>query len=145
MKTAGSKIRSAFTLLEVILALAILAGSVAVTGELMRNGMMNAQAARDLTRGELVCESVMSQVVTGALAPSSASDVPFDDDNRWLYSINVESGQLQGLLIVTVSVHRDAAAGQLVTPCKMVRWMIDPEYAATMSSVTAPAQGVTTQ
>jgi general secretion pathway protein I len=145
VKTAGSTNRRAFTLLEVILALAILAGSVAITGELMRNGMMNAQAARDLTRGELVCESVMSQVVTGALAPSSVSDVPFDDDNRWLYSINVDSGQLQGLLVLTVSVHRDAAPGQLITPCKMVRWMIDPEYAASMSAVTSAAQGVTTQ
>jgi prepilin-type N-terminal cleavage/methylation domain-containing protein len=143
VRTGGSTTRTAFTLLEVILALAILAGSVVLTGELMRNGMLNAQAARDLTRGELVCESVMSQVVTGALSPSSVSDVPFDDDNRWLYSIAVDSGQLQGLMIVTVTVHRDAAAGQLVTPCKMVRWMIDPEYAATMSAVTTPAQGVT--
>jgi len=143
VRTGGSTTRTAFTLLEVILALAILAGSVVLTGELMRNGMLNAQAARDLTRGELVCESVMSQVVTGALSPSAVSDVQFDDDPRWLYSIVVDSGQLQGLLIVTVTVHRDAAAGQLVTPCKMVRWMIDPEYAATMSAVTTPAQGVT--
>jgi general secretion pathway protein I len=139
---AGRRIiRNAFTLLEVILALAILAGSVAVMGELMRNGMLDAQKARDLTRGELVCESVMSQVVTGALSPSGVTDVPFDDDTRWLYSIVVESppSQLQGLLSVTVSVRRDAQAGQIATPFKMTRWMVDPEYAASMTAAQAAA------
>jgi len=141
--TAGSTTRNAFTLLEVILALAILAGSVAITGELMRNGMQNAQAARDLTRGELVCESVMSEVVSGFLSPTAVTDVPFEDDNRWLYSIAVDSGAQQGLLVVTVTVRRDAVAGQITTPSKMVRWMIDPDYAASMSSVQSAAQGVT--
>jgi hypothetical protein len=70
--------------------------------------------------------------------------VAFDDDPRWLYSIAMDSGQLQGLMVVTVTVHREAAPGQIVTPCKMVRWMIDPDYAAQMTATAStPAQGVT--
>ncbi len=99
--------QSGFTLLEVILALAIMAGAVAVIGELTRTGLMNSQRARDLTRDELICESVMTQIVTGAIAASSATNVPFDDDPRWLYSIDVQSSSQQGLLTVTVTVVRD--------------------------------------
>jgi general secretion pathway protein I len=133
-KSVRRAIRKAFTLLEVILALAILAGSVAITGELLRGGILDSQSTRDLTRGEMVAESVMSQVVTGALAPSGVSDAAYEDDTRWLYTIAVESGQQQGLLVVSVTVRRDAEAGIKVTPFRIVRWMVDPEYDA---SVTA--------
>src|SRR5262249_36776221 len=44
-RSASSVQRSAFTLLEVILALAILAGAVAAIGELVRVGLHNAEVA----------------------------------------------------------------------------------------------------
>src|SRR6185295_9782686 len=103
--------KSAFTLLEVILALAILAGAVAALGELIRTGMLNAQAARDLTRAELVAETVVSEVMAGALA-TSASNTQWEEDPRWLYSISTESASQTGLLALTVTVVRDASPGQ---------------------------------
>ncbi len=117
---------SGFTLLEVILALAIMAGATAIIGELTRNGLMSSQRARDLTRAELVCESVMTQIATGALAASSTSNVPYDDDTRWLYSIDVQAAAQAGLLEVTVTAVRDAPAEQHPVPFQLKRWMVDP-------------------
>jgi type II secretion system protein I len=117
--------RNAFTLLEVILALAILAGAVAALGELIRTGMLNAQAARDLTRAELVAETVVSEVMAGALAPS-ASNTPWDEDSRWLYSVSTESASQAGLLALTVTVVRDAPPAQHPVSYTIKRWMVDP-------------------
>src|SRR5262249_48605282 len=62
---------AAFTLLEVILALAILAGAVAAIGELVRVGLHNADVARQLTRAEMLCESISDQIAGGAIAATS--------------------------------------------------------------------------
>ena len=55
-----------FSLLEIVLALAILAGALAALGEVMRLGDQNAEAAGDETQAELLAESVMSELVVGA-------------------------------------------------------------------------------
>jgi len=53
----ASPIPRGFSLLEVILALAIFAGAVAVLGEVARWALRNAEIARDLSRAELFCEA----------------------------------------------------------------------------------------
>jgi general secretion pathway protein I len=116
-----------FTLLEVILALAILAGSVAAIGELVRSGLANAQTARDLTRAEMLCEGIEEQVVAGAISPNGASGT-CDDDPRWLYSISSESGQT-GLLTVQITVSKDVPENQHAVQFTLWRWMIDPSVA----------------
>ena len=128
-KGRSNRERKAFTLLEVILALAILAGSTAVLGELIRSGLRNADEARDLTRGQMICESVVSQVLAGAISASSTSSVQFEDDPRWLYSITVDSTQMNGLILVQVSAVRDVPAQQHPVQYTLIRWMIDPSVA----------------
>ncbi|HTQ38115.1 MAG TPA: prepilin-type N-terminal cleavage/methylation domain-containing protein [Pirellulales bacterium] len=125
---ANAEFQNGFTLLEVTLALAILAGAVATLGELVRSGLANAQTARDLTRAEMLCEGIEEQVVAGAIAPSSASSVPCDDDPRWLYSISSESDQT-GLLTLQITVTKDVPAGQHPVQFSLWRWMIDPGVA----------------
>jgi len=56
-----SKKRNAFSILEVILALAILTGAIAVLGELGRLGFGNANAAQDLTKAQMFCERKMAE------------------------------------------------------------------------------------
>jgi prepilin-type N-terminal cleavage/methylation domain-containing protein len=127
-RSAKQRKQDGFTLLEVILALAILAGSVATLGELVRSGLENAQTARDLTRAEMLCEGIEEQVVAGAIASSSVSNVPCDDDPRWIYSISSESDQT-GLLALQITVSKDVAEGQHPVQFTLWRWMIDPNVA----------------
>ncbi|HEY2882103.1 MAG TPA: prepilin-type N-terminal cleavage/methylation domain-containing protein [Pirellulales bacterium] len=118
--------RGGFTLLEVILALAILAGAIAIIGELVHVGLRSAQQARDLTRAEMVAESVVSEVVSGWIGTGGTQNTPYDDDPRWLYSISTESGSQQGLLVLTVTVVRDLPEQQHPVSFTLKRWMIDP-------------------
>ena len=63
--------RTGLSLLEVMLALAILGGALAAIGELMRIGARNAEKARDLTTAQMICESTMAEIQLGFIAMQS--------------------------------------------------------------------------
>ena len=74
--------RAGFSLLEVILAMAILAGAIAVLGEAGRLALRNAGYARDMAQAQLLCESKMAEIVTGiATTRSLAVIVPVNPRN----------------------------------------------------------------
>jgi general secretion pathway protein I len=147
--------RRGFTLLEVMLALAILVGVLAVLGEFARTGLRHAKTSRDLTRAELHCESVMSQIAAGILTPDPVSDMPItdpvsgasvsdsqmDDAAPWVYSIESQTIDEEGLLAVTVTVTQAVPPIQRPTTFTLVRWMIDPnlEYAGAIAAASAAA------
>ena len=62
---------SGLSLLEVMLALAILGGALAVIGELTRLGARSAETARDLTRAQRYCENKMAEVSAGLVTPQA--------------------------------------------------------------------------
>ena len=66
-----------FSLLEVILALGILVGAMAVLGELARHGLDSARIARDSAMAQLLCESKLSEITAGLIRPEPVSNVPF--------------------------------------------------------------------
>jgi hypothetical protein len=128
----------------VILAITLLAGSVAVLGEVSRLALRNAAMARDLSRAQLLCESKMAEIASG-IAPASAIDnANFDpdletstaDDSKWVYSIDVDSQKPgeQGLIAVRVTVTKDIPAAQRPITFSLVRWMADPNYTPPESS-----------
>jgi type II secretion system protein I len=136
-----------FSLLEVILALAILAGALAVLGEAIRQGMRNAAAARDLTCAQLLCESKMAEITAGLIAPQAVQEVAFDSvvepsGEGWLYSIRVEPVDQEDLLAVSVTVRHDEPAEKRPISFSLVRWMIDPE-ATTGATASDSTQGST--
>jgi type II secretion system protein I len=137
--------RSAFTLLEVILAIGILAVVVAATGEILRFGMMNAQKAKNTAKAELFCETKLAEIVSG-YAPAQSSSGPIEEmvdpsDADWMYTVEVASGIDQGLLIVTVTVQQNVPSEQRPTQVTLTRWMIDPSY---LSSATSSVSSATT-
>jgi type II secretion system protein I len=131
--------RSGFSLLEVILALAILAGAVAVLGELARHGLDTARIARDLTYAQLLCESKMAEIAAGITAPDAVDRAPVETVSNatqlsWVYSIETESTEIEGLLAVRVTVTPDLPDERHPVRCSMVRWIQDPN--ATLSSTS---------
>jgi prepilin-type N-terminal cleavage/methylation domain-containing protein len=125
LRDQGAK-RRGLTLLEVILSLAILAGAVAVLGELLRTGMMNASDARDFTRAEMHASSIMSQVVAGAITPEAISMMPVEDDPDFSFSIASDQAE-QGLLRISVTVARNQTSNAKPPEFTLVRWMVDPQ------------------
>jgi general secretion pathway protein I len=135
--------RRAFSLLEIILAIAIFTMALAAVGELMRLGLRNAQKARDVTRAQLLCESILAEVTSGAIEPTPVADQASQIDPDWCYSIQVNSTDVTGLLSVSVTVNRVNYSNPL-EGVTLVRWMPDPQYAAEMEAAAAAASETTT-
>ncbi len=129
--------REGFSLLEVILALAILTGAVAVLGEAARHSMRNAQVARDLTRAQLLCEGKMAEISAGLasldpvqgavleLTPQEQSQEESQEEPEWLYSLSVDQVDQEGLVAVRVTVTRNQPPEKRPVEFSLVRWMID--------------------
>ena len=128
--------RRAFSLLEVILAMAILMAAIAILGELMRFGMRNAQAARDKTKAALFCESKLAEIVAGAIPANSVSDTPVEEtfdssDINWTYSIDVQMIDETGLAAVTVTVRQGGPDAQKPIEVSLTRWLTEPASTST--------------
>lgn len=124
--------RHAFSLLEILLALAILGGSLAVLSQIAGTGIDAAREARDLVLARVICQSKLSEAMLTGTTPQAVVSTPVEDvDSQSLtpffYSIEVVPGQLEGLLAIRVEVQ--AMNPDTNTPLvtySLVRWMIDP-------------------
>ncbi len=125
--------RKAISLLEVILALAILGGSMAVLGEIVRSGSRCASEAKALVYAQLHCDSIMAEITSGLRYPDPISGAQLelvDFEYNWLYTIEVQPTDRDGLLAVRVTVMENKAALDAPIQFSIVRWMVDPEYEA---------------
>ena len=137
--------RSGLSLLEVMLALAILGASLAAIGELMRIGARNAEMARDLTTAQLLCESTMAELQLGFLPMQAIGPVPVNDleyQQEWLYTITVEPIDQEGLSAIWVRIEQNPEVFSRPVSFAATRWMIDPNIAADELSTTTGGAGV---
>jgi general secretion pathway protein I len=123
-----------FSLLEVLLAIVILGGAVAIIGELIRQGTNNSRMARHLTRAEILCESVLAEIVAGSLPAEPADMAPIEDETdaegnpMFSYSVDVEPLDVEGLVAVHVTVIGSLPNDPAPVEFSLSRWMIDPAY-----------------
>jgi prepilin-type N-terminal cleavage/methylation domain-containing protein len=151
---------SGFSLLEVIIALGIMAGAMVILGELARAGLRHAEAARDLAEAEIVCESKLAEITSGLTQPESVGATGADsslgdsgmttassDQGKWMYAVDVTpvDGQ-EGLLAVKVTVSlaqdqqgsaqdKQGAGGK--TSVTLTRWMVDPNSTSSSSTTNS--------
>jgi general secretion pathway protein I len=123
--------RGGFSLLEVILALAILTGAIAILGELARLGLQHAKAARDLTEAQLLCESKLAEIRSGILSPQPVQGVPIQEEYPpgeipWLYSIELQQIDQDGLVAVRVTVTQDLPPERRPLSFSLTQWIPDP-------------------
>src|SRR5688572_12385664 len=118
--------RRAFSLLEVVLAMAILVGAIAVLGELVRLGTLSAASARDLTQAQLICESKLAEITSGITPPDVVSYVPYEVDPEWLYSVDIASVDVPGLVMLRVTVAQNLAKSQRPVEFSLTRLIQDP-------------------
>lgn len=101
MSTPNS--RSGITLLEVIIALAIFAGSGLVLARLLEQGTDAIERARLETDAALIAESIMDEISAGVLLPRDQHDLD-RGGSEWHCSVRISDGPLAGLRRVEVQV-----------------------------------------
>ena len=136
------------TIIEIMLALVILGGCLAILGERSRNGLSSARAARDLTQAELLCESVLakvrleiikmepvfdvpisnSQSLTDEVLDTHAADVNDSGGSLWVYSLEINEIDEYGLVELAVTVRQNLPDERRPIACRLVRWMaLEPD------------------
>lgn len=118
--------RRGLTLWEVMLALAILGGSIAVIGQLVRLGVRSAGEARDLAQAQLLCEAKLAELSAGMEPLQGISAAPFPYELDWLYSVEVLPVDQAGLLAVRVTVEKLVENQAWPLSFSLQRWIIDP-------------------
>jgi type II secretory pathway pseudopilin PulG len=130
-RTSCNKTRNALSLLEVVLALAILGAAGAMLAQSMQVATDAGLQARDQAVAELLAESKMSEVIAGAFPPNQSSDwmpvVTTVDPGKWYFRIQSPPALVQGMLMIQVQITDDPQM-QKERPLQFIltRWMIDP-------------------
>lgn len=126
--------------MEVILAIAILGGALAVIGELVRIGSIAADRAEKISKAQLLADSRLSEVSSGALPLQSVSEAPCEEDPDWTYSIEVGDADRVGLRLVEVTVQQDSNVVAQPLSLKVARWLVDPAFIEELEAAAAAAE-----
>lgn len=133
-----------FTLLEVILALAILAGAVAVLGEIMAIAGRHTLEAQAETKAQLFAMSVMDEMLTGLaeVAQVSRQALESTDGTPWVYSVNIATTNIVGLSTIEVLIEQDIEPQFNPVTYRLVRYYAEPAAPTpTDSSTTGESSG----
>jgi general secretion pathway protein I len=129
--------RAGLSLLEVILAIAILGVSLATLGQLIRIGARNAAEARDLTMAQLYAESQMNRLSAGVDLLDPVQESGYDDAGNYVYSVDVWATDLPGIMSVTVTVKQTPGTAIFPVSYSLTRWIAEPEYAQSLADAEA--------
>ena len=124
--TTGVTARRGFSLLEVLLSLAIFLTAFVALSQLSANGMRAAVAARLETKAIMRCESKLAEIVAAVEPLESVTDQPFEDDVDWTWSMETVVGPHADLQNVTITVQYDGGNQQATTSVSMSRLIRDP-------------------
>jgi type II secretion system protein I len=132
--------RRGINLLEVLVALGIFLGSLAVLSQLVSMSADRAAQVRLQSRGAQLCQSKLNEVVSGVQQLSSDNG-SFDEAPEWTWTLDCEQGDAPNLWNVTVSVKRDTGEG---TPVEFAlnQMVLDPS--ARGSTFDTPAASTST-
>ncbi len=81
--------RNGFSLLEVVLALAIFFASAAALSQLLLVGVKTARWTEHASEAALRCESKLAEIVAGLEPARLEPATPFDDDEHWEFEVEV--------------------------------------------------------
>lgn len=127
---------SGFSLLEIILALAILAGSLAALGEVMRQADRNAALSSEETQAQIIASSIMDELIAGSRPATAANRTVYnpEEEPAWLYSIAIENTSYASLVGVHVRVEQQLEPEERPAGFELVRWVMNPDFAAQAGS-----------
>jgi general secretion pathway protein I len=124
--------RRGFSLLEILLALAILGGALAVLSQIVGTGGQSSRSARELAMARMLCQSKLAELLVTGMTPVAVASTPLvspdsQSDTVFNYAVEVAPAPLQGMLAIRVSVQAEGETdGPAVATYSITRWIIDP-------------------
>jgi general secretion pathway protein I len=125
----GRNRRNGLSLLEVVLALSILAVAAALLAQITKQATDNGLLAQRLSTAQILCESKMSEVLSGAIPLTATDWTQITDTTRrgsWYYKIKTESATRPNMIGVRLGISDNPEATPNPELFYIVRWMIDP-------------------
>ncbi len=132
--------RAGLSILEVMLALAILGLAVTAIGQLIHIGSMSSVAASHETTAQMICESKLAEITSGIQPTTPLANVPFELDDDWNYSIQREEINDLGLVAIQVTVEQRADRYDRPVTFSLIRWVNENDL-PTMEEVPAEDGG----
>jgi general secretion pathway protein I len=144
-----SRQRPGITLLEVIVATAVLLFAMAALLKLSSFGSNSALAVRQKARATELASSKMAEVVAGIVPLSSQDNQAFDDDDGasgYQWSMEADPvGSVNGLYAVTVTVSHSRPGSQTPMKVALSRMVLTPSYRGNIAVPGAPPTDSQTQ
>ena len=119
--------RSAFTLLEVVIAVAVLLGSITALFQLMNHGHRASIQAQFRTQAVMLVDTKLNEAVAGVINLQSTTEEESEDYPGWLWSMTVEDAGVDGLLQLTVTAKREGNSVVSAHEYSATRLVRDPQ------------------
>ena len=119
--------RAGLTLLEVLISLSIFLAALTALSQLIGIGSRAAVQTQLRTQALFRCQSVLAEVLAGAQPMESVAMSAFDDESEnWKWSLNVEPGDYENMLKLTVLVQYIGDSETVSTSYQLIRQVRDP-------------------
>jgi Tfp pilus assembly protein PilV len=127
-----------FSLLEVLMALAILLFALIGIGRLLTLSGERAMKVQQQGRAAQLCQAKLAEVAAGVVSLSSQSGA-FDEDPDWQWTVDAESdSSISGLWRVKVTVSRNQADGSRVES-SLNQMVLDPSLRGSTTDTPSAA------
>lgn len=123
--------RRALTLLEILIAMAILGGAVTAIQRLNDIGMRSALRAELDNLAAIRCQSMLDSIIAGSLSLPSAGRRVIAEDPAWSWSAQVSKTSSQGTVLIEVIVER--TADPTLGRCHLGRWVRQSQLNSSLS------------
>ena len=119
--------RAGLTLLEVLISLSIFLAALTALSQLIGIGSRAAVQTQLRTQAIFRFQSVLAEVLAGAQPMESVAMSAFDDESEnWKWSLNVEPGDYENMLKLTVLVQYIGDSETVSTSYQLIRQVLDP-------------------
>ncbi|MBR5627243.1 MAG: prepilin-type N-terminal cleavage/methylation domain-containing protein [Thermoguttaceae bacterium] len=98
--------RHGFTLLEILIALAILMLGLAVISELIQASNRQAVQVEDVTNIQVVCQNMLSRILAGDISVSTNVPIPVNDYPDWDITVSLTPAPIPNLVGIRIFARR---------------------------------------
>jgi len=126
--------RAGLSLIEVLIATAILMTSAVLLFELAEVGRSHADSAKDKATAQRICQSLLNEVLIGQRPLETVFEQPLADDPGWTWSLEIQPLELplseSTMVAVRVTVAGEAIGQRAGEQFTLWRWVHIPRTPA---------------